>query len=267
MRSAGLLLAALALCAACASAPRRPQARSVEAEGWAVLAGADQASARRQALSEAQKRAVEIVAGVLLSARTRIDGSLAVRQRLLADVRGVLRGFDILGERREDGFLKVRIRARVEWPGQGEDPPQGRDPFPPEPPPGNPRFLVTLAPQAGLPGAWREQAAEALRRGLRESGLSLVEAGSRAQADWIVEARVGSRPLRDPHLGPWRSCTARVALRVVSPAGGEVLYEEAQEAPGLGPDADSAAAQSLESAGLLAGAKLAREISDILWAR
>src|SRR5262249_32654718 len=109
----------------CGHARLRPgsadEGEVVDAEGWAPLDDRDPLGARNRALADAEKKAVEKVVGAFISAKTRVDQAVNVDQRILAKVDGYIKKYDLLGERREDGFLKTRIRALVLYRRVGDD--------------------------------------------------------------------------------------------------------------------------------------------------
>lgn len=239
------LAAVLLLCAGlagCASAPRGPARVVVEAEGWAADAAGDAHGPRARALADAQKRAVEKAAGVSVTAVTRVDEGVAVRQRVRAHSRGRIERWDLLEDRREDGFRKLRIRAVVRL-----DPPGA-----PAPLPADARLRVTGAGPA----------AAGLRRGLSARGFALVESGEEFTAD----ARATTRLTRDPRLEPFVSGRARVTVSVQD-ASGAVVWQATRDAAGLDADPLLAASAAAEAAGELAGRDAAEGLAEALWNR
>lgn len=90
-----------------------PKSEAVEAEGWAAIDPVHPLETRRRALAEAQKKAVEKAAGVSLSAVTKVEAAVTSEEKIVANVGGYVEKYDVLSEKSEDGFLKIRIRARV----------------------------------------------------------------------------------------------------------------------------------------------------------
>lgn len=242
-RALGAVLLLSAGLAGCASAPRGPARVVVEAEGWAADVPGDAYGPRARALADAQKRAVEKAAGVRVTAVTRVEQGVAVRQRVRADARGRIERWDLLEDRREDGFHKLRIRAVVRL-----DPP-GATPAP-------------LPADARLRVSGDGPAAAGLRRGLSARGFDLVESGEEFTAD----ARATARVARDPRLAPFVSGRARVTVSVKDPSGA-VVWQATREAARLDADPLLAAAAASETAGELAGRDAAEGLAEALWNR
>jgi hypothetical protein len=237
-------LAAAVLFAACAHAPARgPRLARAEAEGWAPAVRTDPVGTRRRALAEALRAAVEKASGVRVTARTRVTLSLAVDDSITARSSGAVRSYEILGETEEDGFHKTKVRAVVELGA----PPSDDDR--PGPPPGDPKVRVTLS------GPHADAAAAAVRRGLLERGFSVVDSG----ADLTVSGDVSIAALGS--VGPWLSSRARVTLSARLEKTGKVLWASSREASGVGAASAAADAKASETAGLLGGEDLGREVA------
>lgn len=284
MRRAALLLLVAAL--GCAGNKLKPgfvkDGEVVEAEGWSPVDPADRLATSRRALAEAQKKAVEKVVGVYISAKTRVSRSVHLEQNILADVGGYIRRYEVLREWEEEGFHKTRIRALVLYKKVGEDLKSlglGGGP-----PPGNPRVAVRVE----APGEWSEakhdKASGAVRRALLDRGFAVInpddpamaraggEAGALAAAraagaDLLVRGKAEVHPVRDARLAGFISYRARIELEVVKTASGEVVSRRSGEASALDPSAALAEGKALENAGLVAAQGLAGELAEILQAR
>jgi hypothetical protein len=238
-------LVGAALFAGCAHAPARgPRAASATAEGWAPIVRADPVGTRRRALAEALRAAVEKATGVRVTARTRVSQAVAVDDAITARSSGEVRSYEILGENEENGFHKTRVRVLVEI---GAPPSDGDRPGPP---PGDPKVAVSLS------GPHSDAAAAAVRRGLIESGFTVIEGGG---ADVTVSGDVSVTELGT--VGPWLSSRARVSLSARQEKTGKVLWTSSREASGVGAALAAADLKASESAGLLGGEELAREIA------
>ncbi|MBI3564886.1 MAG: hypothetical protein HY079_06810 [Elusimicrobia bacterium] len=233
------LALAAAVLAACAHAPRGPALARVEAEGWAPLAADGEPGARRRALADAQRAAVEKAVGVRLSARTRVDGAVAVEQRVEARAAGSVRSYEVLSESDADGFHRTRIRALVEV-GVA---PRGDDAA--LPPPGDPRVAVRLS------GPDAVSATAGVRRALLARGWTVVDG---EKADWLVVGEAASRELGG--IGPFSSWRARASLTLRRPSDGRVLAQSSREASAADPAPSAAGARAAELAGELAAEAL-----------
>ncbi len=103
------------------------QEETVEAEGWTPIDPQKPLETRERALAEAEKKAVEKVMGVTISASTKVESSITIRQEILANIGGDIRKYEILSERMEDGFLKTRIRAVIVFQRRKPNALQGSD--------------------------------------------------------------------------------------------------------------------------------------------
>jgi len=233
----------------------------VEAEGWSPVDAQDQLGTKKRSLTEAQKKAVEQVVGVYISAKTRVSQAVSVNQNILADVGGYIKKYEVVGEKEEGGFLKTRIRALVLYQKVGRDLDR-LGLIRPDAPPGDPRVKVALAPGAAAGQAAR--AAAAVRQGLMKRGFSVVD--GKEDSDIIVRGEAEAHPLRidDISLGGFHSFRARVSLEAFKPEGGEVIAGKVQEASGLDPSAEIAEGKALETAGLMAAEALAEKLFDRL---
>ncbi|MDD5657986.1 MAG: hypothetical protein PHF00_12115 [Elusimicrobia bacterium] len=254
--AAALLLAALAGCAT--TDHRQAEAtREVEAEGWAPYDRRDPEGSRRRALADAQRKAAERVNGVTISASSLVAEAVSVRARILTETAGGVLDWDVLGRSVEDGFLKIRIRARVLLRPAG---------LPAQSPPLGLRVGVGVAQSGGDPALSRA-AASALRRELLARGFSVAEPGSEARPDVAVTASVEVRPQEDSRLGAFRSSAAILTLRAASVPEGEVLWECVRRAAALELDAAGADRKAVESVAALAGRDAAAGLSRLCWQR
>jgi hypothetical protein len=235
------------LLAGCAHAPARrgagalPPGVSVEAEGWSAVVPSDPLGTAKRALAEAQRKAVEKVVGVSLRARTRVEQSVSVEQRISADVAGRIISYDVLGEREEGGFHKTRIRAVV----LSESPKPGDGRLAPLP--GDPKVAVSVG---------RREAEKGLQQALRDAGVSV---GSGA-ADYVVKGEASVEALDSSGLEGFVSYRARLEVELREPAKGELIAARDFEASGMDLSRQAAAGKALAQAGRLAGERLAADL-------
>jgi hypothetical protein len=216
-----------------------PRETAVEAEGWAPVTGDDVPDARRRALAEAQKKAVEKAVGVTLRARTRVDDAISVRQSIEANMGGTIDRYEIASEGRDGGYYKVAIRAVVlERPLAAE---------------GTRRLVPRLSVRiAG------EKVLGAVRAALAARDLDLSE--TEGDADVVATGVVETRGLSDPRLGGFYSYTAKVTLNAANLRDGKVYTAQA-EASAVDLDERVARDGALEKAGEASGAALAEDLA------
>ena len=252
-----LTAALLAGTVGCAGLPRQGGGageQTVTAEGWAPADARDLEGTRRRALADALKRAVEQVSGVSLSALTRVEGSVALRQKISAEVRGRVSRYEILGEEPQDGLLKVRIRAAVRL---GDAPAAG-------PPPADARVSLNVSGSSLYDEDLGASAAAGIRQELLAQGFDVADGAPQALA---LRGETSTAPVLDSRLGAFHSARARVSLRAVEPKTGVVVWETAQEASALDLDPRMASIKASQAAGALLGRRAAGELAEVLWKR
>jgi len=116
--SALIMISVLAL-SACAGSGRHLktgktlEGEVVEAEGIAPYNAADLPGTKAASLAAAQRSAVELVVGVYVNAKTRVDKSVAIEQSILAKSGGYIKRYEILSQGQSGDWYKTRIRALV----------------------------------------------------------------------------------------------------------------------------------------------------------
>lgn len=244
---AAAALAAALTAAGCATGSKEGPTRTLVVEGWAPLQTSERASARRQALADAQRRAVEEGAGVEIASISLIDDAAMLRQRLSSTARGTIRRFKVLGEKVENGMLKVRARVEV------------------SPEPANGARRLGWAPGTGPKAALEPGSApaEAFTRAWTRHGGEV--AGSPEEADLILKTSVETLLVPEPRLKPFVSVRARFRLSASpAPAGGS-QWAVVREAAALGLDERDARTRALELAAAAAAEAAARELPSRLW--
>lgn len=231
----------LGLTAGCAGVGTRGDADGgrreivVDAEGWAPIQGSDTLDARRRALIEAQKKAVEKAVGVTLRARTRVDDAINVKQSIVANMGGTIGRYEVTSESQDGGFFKVGIHAVVVY-----------QPLAPEEPE---KTASKLSIRIASPSV-----EAAVRSALAASDFDFSEGD--AAADIVVTGVVETKGVADPRLGGFYSYTAKVTLTAADHRSGKVTEAE-YEASAVDTDESAARDRSLEGAGNTAGIELA----------
>ena len=248
MKRAGL--AVLLLLAGCAHGPARRGGLGravVTAEGWAAVVPSDPLGTAKRALAEAQRKAVEKVTGVSVRARTRVEQAVSVEQRIWSDAEGRILSYEVLGEREEGGFHKIRIRAVVLReplrPGEKK----------PGPLPGDPKVAVVVDTWA-FPD--RGAAERGVQQGLKDAGVKV----GFGRADYVVSGEASVAPLDSGGLEGFASYRARLAVELKDPAKDEVIAARSFEASAIDPSRQAAAGKALAQVGRLAGEKLAADL-------
>ena len=246
-------LALLPFLAGCHGARSAPRAVVVEAEGVVAVTAGDALRTSRSALAQAQRAAIEKANGLAITARTRLDLSVEVEQRILARAAGSITRCKVLSEREEGGLHHTRIRAWVRQLSSDE-----ADAVP-LPPPGDPKVVVLIT--GDRPDLVRSAAG--MKSGLSGAGVSLTE----GDADIVVAVSVETRSLDSSDLGGLVSVRAHVSSKAVDLRTRTVLGLVERDASAVDLTAAGAAGKAAESAGAGAGKELAAVLNRTLAGR
>ncbi|MBI4249884.1 MAG: hypothetical protein HY611_10310 [Elusimicrobia bacterium] len=139
----------------------------VEAVGE-TMATDDLLQDKKRALVEAQKKAIEMVVGLEVRAKTRVEKAVTIEQHILAKTQGYIQKYDLLEEWPEPPFYKAKIRALVSYRQIHED--LNALGLLEEPQVGNPRVAVLFDGSQGFSAA-----ADAFSQALLDRGYRVVE--------------------------------------------------------------------------------------------
>lgn len=235
----------------------------VEAEGIAPFKGDDLPGTRSASLAAAQRSAVELVVGVYVSAKTRVEKAVAIEQHILTQVQGYVKKYDILSEGRQGDWYKTRIRALVSTHAihdQLESLGVLRQPAV-----GSPRVALLLQETIGEKRDDKGYAKRTLTQGLLNRGFQVVELPSsvnreedpadiarslsRGVAELLIAGSAQAQSLGyNKQLGGFSSYRASVLFRVLEAGTGEVITTVSKIASGLEATPEMAAAKALENA-------------------
>src|SRR5271157_4035458 len=152
-----------------------PEGEIVEAVGEVMIDPNNLEDTKKRSLVDAQKKAVEMVVGLHLSAKTMVEKSVLIESNILARTEGYIRKYDILKEWQEPPLYKTRIRAYVLTQQIADD--LKALGLLKEPQVGYPRVAVVLAESA--PGTYMKSdvtpAADALTQALLTQGYRVVD--------------------------------------------------------------------------------------------
>jgi hypothetical protein len=250
MAAAAALAAALSAMG-CASGPRAAT-RTVVVEGWAPLGAQPRPEARRRAVADAQRRAIEEAAGVEVAAVAAIDDAGVIRERVSTSGRGTLLGWRVLGESVRDGMLGVRVRAEVEIPKPGEN--------------RRPGWIPGTGPRARFVAAGGEVGAAA-KAALRRAWMNYggTGAGDDGAAELVLTAAVEESLVDEPRLKPFVAVRVRLTVDAAHAAGGAALWSASRESSALGLDARQACGRALEAAADAVAREAAEGLPARLW--
>ena len=279
------LIPALVFVAACShSKPRLKEGVMAEgevvvAEGMAPFNGDDLPATKAVALAAAQKAAVELVVGVYVNAKTRVEKAVAIEQKILTQTEGYVKRYEILSEGRDGAWYKMKIRALVTTQKLRSDLEELGTLR--QPGVGNPRVALAIQEWVGEKRQDGGSATRVLTQGLLNKGFRIVSLPAsltnmddpadmartmtRGSAEIVVAglARAQSLGYTNKELGGMSSYRANLTFRVLEVGTGEVITTVSQTASGMEATPELSASKSLENAAEAAVKDLSTLPSDL----
>ncbi len=278
-----LLIAAL-LVSGCASQHSRlkkvktTEGEIVEAEGTAPYREDDLPGTKAAALAAAQRAAVELVVGVYVNAKTRVDKAVAIENNILTHTSGYIKRYEVLSEGRSGEWYKTRIRAQVTTSSLHSD--LDALGLLKQPSVGFPRVTILMQEYIGEvedPGA---HAKSTLEQALITQGYKVVQLPKTTTADQdpvevaksishkaaeLLMAGMGRAQSLGygKEFGGMHSFRASVSFRIIETGTGEVVRTVSQTASGLEATPQLAGEKALEKAAQLAAADLSSLPQDL----
>jgi hypothetical protein len=250
----------------------------VDATGMAPYNAADVPGSKAAALAAAQRSAVELVVGVYVVGKTRVDKAVAIENNILANTQGYVKKYQVLSEGKEGNFYKVRIRALVSTDKLRDD--LDSMGLLRSPAVGNPRTAILLQEWIGEKPDAAKNATHALTQALLAKGFQIVSLPasvnrdedpveiarslSKGQAELVLAGLARAQSLEyERKLGGVSSYRAAVSFRVIEVGSGQILSTVSQVASGLEGTAEIAGGKALAKAAELAAADLASLPSEL----
>lgn len=270
----------------------------IESEGSCPLINGDVKGAKECSLKDAQKKALERVIGVYVSAKTRVEKAVTIEQNILSNTEGLISKYDVMKEGRQGDFYNTKIRALVMFQKIGEELKALN--IMREPAIGLPRVAVIVSDAVGSgngPTKGDEDAAthtycsNAMGEALIKAGYKVVDPeavmmakayetmdkaeddpdvmkqlGTKLNAEIIVfgEAKVSPVQMSSDMLGGMKSYRATLSAKAARAQTGAVLQNVSGQASGLDAVDDAAVQKALEATGKKAGEELAGELHQRL---
>ena len=244
----------------------------VVAEGIAPYKAEDLPGTKAASLAAAQRSAVELVVGVYVNAKTRVEKAVAIEQSILANTSGYVKRYEILSQGRDGEWYKTKIRALVSTQQLHQD--LDSLGLLKKPAVGYPRVAVRLQEFVGDHENKDGHAAHALTQALLNKGFKVVDlpVSVKPDEDPVAAAKLirpgeaelliaGMARAQDlgygAAFGGMSSYRASVTFRVLEAGSGEVVATVSQVASGLEATPDIASGKALEKAGEVASNDLA----------
>ncbi len=274
MKKAFLLLLPLAVLAAGCSGSRAGLKKAanagdeiVDVEGMAPYKANDIPGSRAAAIAAAQRSAVELVVGVYVTGKTRVDKAIAIENNILANTQGYVKKYQVLSEGKSGDYYKVKIRALVSTEKLHQD--LDSLGLLRAPAVGNPRVAIMLQEWVGEKPSQTKDATRAVTQGLLDKGFQIVALPSsvhpdddpvdvartlsRGQAELILAGPAHAQSLEmEKKFGGMSSYRASVTFRVIEVGSGQILTTVSETASGLEGTPEIAGGKALAKAGELA---------------
>ncbi len=252
----------------------------VVAEGVVPNKADELPETKAAALAAAERSAVELVAGVYVDAKTRVEKAVAIQESILTHAQGYVKRYEILNEGPSGEWYKTRIRALVSTQALRKDLDQMG--FLRQAPVGNPRVTIMLQEYIGEKESETGAALNALTQGLINLGFQVVNLPksakstddpidiaktiNHAEAELLIAGMARAQLLASgKEFGGMSSYRASISFRVLETGAGQVVSTVSETASGLEATRDIAAQQALQKAAQLAAndmSTLPQQLSD-----
>jgi hypothetical protein len=271
-----VMMAALLVSTGCATSrikkTQGEEGEIVVAEGIAPYKADDLPGSKAASLAAAQRSAVELVVGVYVNAKTRVEKAVAIEQNILAKTSGYVKRYEILSQGPDGEWYKTKIRALVSTQQLHQD--LDSLGFLKQPEVGFPRVTIELQEFVGEIENREGHATHSLTQALLNKGFKVVELPpsispnqdaveaakslNHATAELLIAGMARAQNMGyDKTFGGMSSYRASVTFRVIEAGSGEVVATVSQVASGLEATPDLAAGKALEKAAEVAANDLA----------
>jgi len=245
--------------------------------------------AKKRALGEAQRNAVEMTVGVYVNAATRVEKAIMVDQQILSKTNGYIKKYKILSEGREGDFYKTKIEALVKIEDINKDLNILGLTAPPAPATTNLRIGVVIMDRIdGVPDndgvsettlddrllslqyklvAVNEitQAAKNLKADDFLNNLDQQKkVGELVKADILIIGKAASSFNTDQGFGGMVSYSANISFKVLKIKQAALIYSNTFSSGGVGTTREAASREALKRAAAIAAEDLVRVLDQRL---
>ncbi|MDD5258894.1 MAG: hypothetical protein PHD29_02900 [bacterium] len=237
----------------------------VQAEGLAAIFDNDLLDAKKRALGEAQRNAVEMTVGVYVNAATRVEKALMVDQQILSKTNGYIKKYKILSSGREGDLYKTKIEALVKIEAVNKDLNLLGLTAPPMPTTSNLRIGVVIMDHIdGVPEPERISAL-VLSNKLLALQYKIVELDEiAAKADVMITGNSMSSFNTDQVPGGLVSYRATISFKVVKTGQADLIYSNSFSSGGVSSTRKAASREALKRAAEIAAEDLTRVLDQRL---
>lgn len=256
----------------------------VEAEGIVNIKNNNIVKAKKRALADAQKNAVEMAVGVYVNAVTRVEKSMLVEQKILSKTNGYIKKYKILSEGAENDLYKIRIEAMVKIEEINKDlndaglNQQSRVPT-------NLLFAIVIEDRIDNIDNEDKVSENVIAEKLLSKNYKLGQIntqdksllsnlvsdpegqkklGELFKADILVTGKASSTFYKDNMMGNLTSYNANISFKIIKISESALIYSNSFSSGGLGITKDAAAKEAMKRAAALASEDVARVLEERL---
>ncbi|MDD5773867.1 MAG: hypothetical protein PHX78_10425 [bacterium] len=261
----------------------------VEAEGIVSIKNNDIINAKKRALADAQKNAVEMSVGVYVNAVTRVEKSMLVEQKILSKTNGYIKKYKILSEGTvsqggQDNFYKTRIEAVVkieEINKDLNDAGLNRQSAPPS----NLLFSVLINDRIDDIGNEDKVSENVIAEKLLSKNYKLGQINTQDKSllsnltenpegqkklsetfksDVLVTGKSSATLFKENVMGNLISYNANISFKIIKISESALIYSNSFSSGGLGITKEAAAKEAMRRAALLASEDVAKVLEERL---
>lgn len=254
----------------------------VEAEGIAPIMNGDLLGAQKAALADAQRKAVELVVGVYITAETMVQKAVTIKSNILARTEGYITRYDVLKEGKDGEFYKVKIKALVKLEEINKDLDRLGLLVTPEEA-GNPRVSIIIVEEVDKQPSEAGDAEMAISQALLNTNYPVVESttlsdteiehalngsasfykaiGEKLKVEILIIGTVSSGLVTKEGLGGFISYRASANLKAIRCVDAKVLVTASEVQSGVDITQTIAASKALREAAKKGGEKIAGELA------
>lgn len=268
---------------------QKERIETVRAEGMSAIVNNDLLEAKKKALAEAQKNAVEMTVGVYVNAATRVEKAIMVDQQILAKTNGYIKKYKILSEGQQGEFYKTTIEAQVKIEDINKDLSLLGLNAPPAPTASTLRIALSIQESVDTITTDRETSENILAEKLLSFQYKVIDQrdftqaarnlhitdlynnmeqqkkiGSFLNADILILGQADSTFNTDQGLGGLTSYRATLSFRVVKVKEAALLYANSVSSGGVSTTKSDAAQEALKRSASVAAGELLKVLEQRL---
>lgn len=242
----------------------------VEAEGIVSIKNNDIVHAKKRALADAQKNAVEMAVGVYVNAVTRVEKSMLVEQKIFSKTNGYIKRYKILSEGTQsqgtqsqgekDNFYKIRIEAAVKIEEINKDLSEAGL-SPQSEVPSTLLFAVAIEDRIDEQNNTDKVSENIIAEKLLGKNYKL---GQPDTSDVLITGKSSATLYKENMMGNLISYNANISFKIIKAGESALIYSNSFSSGGLGITKDAAAKEALKRAALLASEDVSRVLEERL---